>query len=411
MTFPLKTSRPFVWIIWALVSAFYAYQYILRIMPSIMAQDIMQQCQMNSVMFGQFSGIYYIGYALAHLPLGILLDRYGPKIMMSLCILLSVAGCIPFLFASSWVYPIIGRLLIGIGSSAAILGVFKIIRMTFETKHFSRMVSLSVAIGLIGAIYGGGPVSYLQDKIGFHAVIKLLAILGLGLAAITYWIIPHFQNKTTTTVKMDVKEVLTNRSVIMTCIFAGLMVGPLEGFADVWGTLFLKESYKMNGTIASSLPSMIFIGMCIGAPVLTFIADKVRNYLTVIMASGLAMLVCFIVILSTKLQVNALTMNFLIIGICSAYQILAIYKASTFVKDHLAGFTTAMANTIIMIFGYAFHSAIGSIVNKMGGIESPKALISGLSVIPIALFIGSIGFAYLLKKEKNKAKSFLQTGG
>ena len=140
-------SRIAAWSLLFIASLFYAYQYILRVMPNIMLSDITEQFNMGAATFGQFSGIYYIGYSLMHLPVGIMLDRYGPKKVMSGAILLSVAGLTPLIFASHWAYPIAGRLLIGVGSSAAILGVFKIIRMSFEEKLFPKMLSIAVTIG------------------------------------------------------------------------------------------------------------------------------------------------------------------------------------------------------------------------------------------------------------------------
>ncbi len=397
------------WAVWMLGSIFYAYQYILRVMPNIMIDDIMQQFHIGAATFGQFSGVYYLGYSLMHLPIGILLDRFGPKKVMTGCILLVVAGLMPLIFSDYWVYPILGRVLIGMGSSAAILGVFKIIRMTFSENRFSRMLSLSVTIGLIGAIYGGGPVSYMRDIFGYQTVIQLIAASGLALAAITYWIVPDVKNPPQSSIFSDIKEVLSNRRVLMSCLFAGLMVGPLEGFADVWSSIFLRQVYGFDSAIAASLPSLIFIGMCFGSPVLNFIAEKSKNFLATIVGAGIAMGACFFLFLSCQVASSLLTMSFLLIGVCSAYQILAIYKATTYVREHVAGLTTAVANMIIMIFGYAFHSAIGGIVNALGGPSTPAALISGIIVIPLALCIGTAGFGYLFAKERTEEKLYVSS--
>lgn len=405
MTSPLSKSRTIAWTVWIIASVFYAYQYILRVMPNIMLTDIMQQFNISATTFGQFSGFYYLGYSLLHLPIGIMLDRFGPRKVMSGCILMTVLGLMPLLFADYWIYPIAGRFLIGLGSSAAILGVFKIIRMTFSENRFSRMLSLSVTIGLIGAIYGGGPVSYLREAIGFHAVVQLLAAAGVLLAIATYWIIPEMKSTSQGTVLSNVKEVLSNKKVIWSCIFAGLMVGPLEGFADVWGTAFLKQVYGFEGTLAASLPSMIFIGMCFGAPALSFIAEKVGSYLATIIGAAIAMMVCFLLMLSWHMPSGALSLIFVLIGVCCAYQILAIYKASSYASEQVAGLTTAVANMIIMIFGYAFHTIIGGVVNAMGGANTPHALMFGVAVIPIALCLGACGFALLLIQEKRARKA------
>lgn len=408
-----SNSRTVAWTIWMIASVFYAYQYILRVMPNIMMDDIMEQFGMNAATFGQFSGIYYIGYSLMHLPVGIMLDRYGPKKIMTGCILLTTVGLMPLLFSDYWVYPIVGRLLIGIGASAAILGVFKIIRMTFSEELFPRMLSLSVTIGLIGAIYGGGPVSYMQDTFGYQTVIQGFVVLGLVLAITTYFIIPDIKQTSEGTVFSDVKEVLSNHKVIQSCVFAGLMVGTLEGFADVWGTAFFKQVYDFDGTIAASMPSMIYVGMCFGSPVLTLIADKVGSYLITIIGAGIAMAICFLMILFSHLDSGTLSVSLVLIGVCCAYQILAIYKTSTYVRLQVAGLTTAVANMIIMVFGYAFHAVIGWVVNVMGGTNSSNALIEGLSVIPIALSLGVVGFIWLFVKEValNKNKSSELAGG
>ncbi len=402
MTSTKSISRTIAWSMWIIASIFYAYQYILRVMPNIMLGDIMQQFNINAATFGQFSGIYYIGYSLMHLPIGLMFDRYGPRKIMTVCILLNILGLLPLIFAEHWVYPIAGRFLIGMGSSAAILGVFKIIRMSFNEQRFPQLLSFSVMIGLLGAIYGGGPVSYMRDAIGYEAVIQIFAGLGIALAVATYWIIPDVKEPSQSTVMSDIKEVMGNGRVVWSCIFAGMMVGPLEGFADVWGTVFLKQVYGFEGTLAASLPSMIFIGMCFGAPLLSLIAKKVDSYLATIIGAGITMTACFVCFIKLPLASSAISLSFTLIGICCAYQILAIYKASTYAREQVAGLTTAVANMIIMVFGYAFHTTIGGVVSALGGPTSPQALVSGLAVIPIALCIGTGGFILLLLKEKRE---------
>ena len=105
-------------------------------MPNVMLDEILEQFNIDTVIFGQMSGIYYIGYSLIHLPLGIAFDRFGPKIVLPICMALTSIGLAPLIFAESWIYPFMGRLLMGIGSSGAILGAFKIIRMGFKEEQF-----------------------------------------------------------------------------------------------------------------------------------------------------------------------------------------------------------------------------------------------------------------------------------
>ena len=404
-------SRSSAWAVWMVASIFYAYQYILRVMPNIMLDDIMQQFGIGAATFGQFSGVYYIGYSLMHLPIGIMLDRFGPRKVMTGCTLLTAIGMLPLVFTSHWIGPVVGRALVGMGSSAAILGVFKVIRMAFSEERFPRMLSISVTIGLIGAIYGGAPVDYMRETMGYEAVIKIFALVGIALAAVTYYLVPETQVSSKSTVSSDVKEVLSNGKVIWACIFAGLMVGPLEGFADVWGTLFFKQVYGFDGIVAASLPSMMFVGMCFGSPILTMVAEKMGCYLRPVVGAGVVMAVSFFVLLFGYLTPGIISASFFVVGVCCAYQILAIYKVSTYVREDVAGLATALANMIIMTFGYLFHGAIGAIVNMTGGTASGTALVCGITVIPVALCIGTVGFSYLSMREGTSQQNLVTSRG
>jgi predicted MFS family arabinose efflux permease len=400
----MSNTKKIVWSAWLIASIFYAYQNILRVMPNIMLTDIMQQFNIDAALYGQFSGAYYIGYCLIHLPIGIMLDRFGPKKVMTVCILLTVIGLLPIIFATHWIYPIIGRFLIGVGSSAAILGAFKIIRMTFKEEHFTRMLSFSVTIGLIGAIYGGVPVSYFSKVYGYETVVEVLAVMGVVFALITYMLVPESKEVHSISIMKDIKTVFSNPKVLLTCLFAGLMVGPMEGFADAWGSEFLKQVYCFDTQTANSLTSMIYIGMCF-APVLSRIAEKTNAYIETIAGAGILMCLSFIMLVMGMLNFISIMISLFIVGVCCAYQIIAIYKASTYVPEHVSGLTTAVANMIIMSFGYVFHSGIGLIIKHFSDIDAKTSYIYGVSIVPFALLIGVVGFIVLCSSDKNVAPS------
>lgn len=395
----MSTSRSLAWSVWLIGSIFYAYQYILRVMPNIMLTDIQQQFNMDAALFGQFSGAYYIGYCLMHLPIGIMLDRFGPRKIMTGCILLTVIGLLPIIFTEHWVYPVMGRVLIGIGSSAAILGAFKIIRMIFNEEHFTRMLSFSVTIGLIGALYGGVPVSYLCDSYGYKTVVGLFAFMGIVFAGVTYLIVPEMKSTHETSVMSDMKTVFTNGKVVLLCFLAGLMVGPMEGFADAWGSEFLKQVYGFEAKTANYLTSMIYMGMCF-APLLSRIAEKSGCYLGTIAGAGIMMFGVFAMLVMGVLTENSITVGLLVVGLCCAYQILAIYKASTYVSENVAGLTTAVANMIIMSFGYAFHSVIGIVIKIFSEAGDSVSFAYGIAVIPITLAVGTAGFLLISYQER-----------
>lgn len=112
------------------------------------------------------------------------------------------------------------------------------------------------------------------------------------------------------------------------------------------------------------------------------------------------MCLVFVALVAGTLTVTTITLSFVLVGMCCAYQILAIYKVSTYVPDNLAGLTTAIANMIIMTFGYGFHTVIGVVVNAYGGIRDANAFIYGIGVIPITLALGVTGILVLAYQDK-----------
>lgn len=408
----VKQKNSVAWFVWFLASFFYAYQYILRVLPNIMMPDIMQKYHIDAGVFGQYSGLYYLGYAGMHIPLGLMLDKYGPKKILPVCMILTVIGIIPMLVSDLWIYPILGRFLIGIGSSAAILGVFKVIRMTFSEQRFTRMLGFSVTIGLLGAIYGGQPINYMLNTLGYESVLKIIAALGLALACVTYWVVPAIATTAESTPAwQDIRSVLTNKKVLTICLLAGMMVGPLEGFADVWGKQYLITAYGLSDSLAATIPSLIFLGMCLGSTAMSLLAEKTKAYFEIIIVSALGMGSIFTILLLGYFSVTYMSVAFGFVGILCAYQILAIYKASTYVSDRLVSLTTAIANMIIMTFGYVFHSIIGKVINLFWDgsyynntpLYSVESFTFGLSIIPIGLILAATGFTIFFLRDKQQA--------
>lgn len=399
----------YAWFIWSVASFFYLFQYILRVSPSVMMPGIMQQFSITAADFGYFSAAYYLGYTLMHLPFGIMLDRYKISTIIAVAFAISVIGLVPLIYSDNWNYVIIGRFLVGAGSSGAILSIFKATSDFFPEHLFPRMLGSAVTIGLLGAIYGSTPVSKLSNEFGWQNIITIFIIVGLVISVLVY----IFKSKQVRSVSKadvigDLKIVFTNKRVIALALFSGFMVGPLEGFADVWAVPFLERVYGYSRDLATSLPTLIFIGMCIGSPLLPTIAEKYKISYPVVILCGIIMTLIFSILLWTRPDWIITTILFIVVGICCAYQILVIYINSRNVSPAHQSLVTALTNMIAMSFGSLFHISIGKIIHLCWegqmidkiAIYPTSSYIVSLSIIPIGLIIGVIGVC-LLKPHKN----------
>ncbi|WP_333023074.1 MFS transporter [Wolbachia endosymbiont of Pentidionis agamae] len=399
--------------IWLLVSLFYAYQYILRVIPNIIAPELITKFNISVADVGQFGGLYYIGYALAHIPVGLLLDRFGPKNVLPICIILTFTGTLPLIWFDSWFYSIFGRIIVGIGSSASAIGLFKVASMYFAKEKSARMASLSIVIGIIGAVYGGLPLDFLLDKFGWSYVIYVFSAFGCLLALSLFLITPNSSELINEKVNIrDLKNILCNKYIILVSLFGGFMVGPLEGFADGWVKTFLSEVHGITEDWASSISSVIFIGMGVGSFSLAYLLEKYNNaHYTIIISCSIIMIVSFLLLFFQINNIYIISVILFIVGFASGYQVVTTYKAISYVNTNLVGMTTAVANMIVMIFGYVFHVGIAKIIdfywdNKMVA-EKPvygsSLLIKAISIIPICLLIATFGFMWLKLQDKKKA--------
>ena len=402
-----KESTTYKWIIWLAIVAFYAYQYILRVLPNIAKSDIMNQFDLSAGQFGDYAGIYYLSYVGAHIPFGLLLDRYSIRYIIPFGVLLCVMGVLPMMWPHCPYYLIIiGRLLIGAGSAASVLGAFKIIRDNFLQRQFNLIFSITVTIGLLTVQNVGVIAHNIINSYGLVKFSLLLAIIGLFVALLIYLCATLGRHKlqqhiTQETVVGDIKQVVSSYKLIAVSLLAGCMLGPLEGFADAWGGSFLHVVYGINEASAVRISLLIFTGFAVGLPVVSYIADKTRLYYTIIVFCGLIMLLAFWFILIELCTPFIMHGLMLLIGFMSAYQILTLYKASTYVDSRQVGTATAIINMIVMSFGTIFHKAIGYVYDithdgKMLPNGTPEysvsSHISAISVIPAGLIIGIIGF-------------------
>ena len=396
---------------WFLVSMFYAYQYILRVIPNVIASISIEKFKISAIAFGQFSGLYYIGYTLAHIPIGIVLDKYGPKTVLPVCVVLTFAGLIPLLMSDVWLFAQIGRIITGIGSAGSALGLFKVANMYYGDK-FARMSGLSIIIGLVGAMYGGLPIVSLLDEFGWEALFLTFIIIGAVLALLLYLFMLPYEKvdviEDNSNLLSKIKLVVCNKQIIIISLLAGFMIGPLEGFADGWVTSFLRIVGGMSKETSALLPSTIFIGTCFGAFILPYMLENMKfDAWNLLIASALGMMVPFLLLYVNSSSVIFVTIIFFLVGFFSSYQIIATCKVLSYVNNNVVALATAVNNMIAMAFGYFFHTAISCVIDMLWDgkivdsepIYTKALMLKSMLFIPGGLFIGLLGFLYLKCKD------------
>lgn len=398
--------------VWLLVSFLYFYQYIFRVLPNVISSDLVAKFGIGVDMIGQFAGVYYIGYTLIHIPVGLALDHFRPNVIFAISALLVAIGTLPTAYSSNWVLSEIGRVFVGAGSASFILGAFKLIEVLYGLKLFGRMSGFTLAAGLTGAIYGGLPLRFMIDKFGWNATFGTATISWIGIAVLCLFLLPNKPSFPKEKGKEEslwhsLKAVSLNKTVVLSGILGGFMVGPLEGFVDAWAAVFLTSVQHLTINQASLVSSTMFIGTGLGMALNPLLLEYKLKTLDIVLICGFLMLIPMIAMMFIPMSMYVLIAAFIIIGLGCGYQVMLTVKIVTLMPDR-AALASAVLNMGIMIFGYFFHSAIATAIKTLSsnGFQTSypaDVMIKAIAIIPAFIVIGMIGF-WIMRNIEQKQK-------
>ncbi len=395
------------WVAWLLAAVFYGYQNVLRNIPNYFLLDMVDKYGVDPDMLGQYAGIYYIAYAGFHIPVGIMLDKYGPRYVVMGSILCTVLGVLPMILSDQWLMVYLGRILIGVGSSAAFIGLFKVIHLEFSEGKRAALLGIGATVGLLFPVIFSTIFATLRHELSLNFILYM----GVGLAVLSVIFLPiSHQQKSESSIINSLKLLWKHKIIFCIAMLGGIMIGPLEGFSDACGAMFIEQVYGVDHANAMVFQILILIGMAIGTSSIPYIAARTKQYYSIVILAAIVMTIAFVTLYLIQLPELLLALMLVIIGFFCAYQVIVIYKTASYVSEGLVGLVAAITNMIMMAFGFVFHTFIGrmllhlwdgTIVNN-APVFSAHSYVVALSIIPVGLALGGLGFCYIRVKTKEK---------
>jgi predicted MFS family arabinose efflux permease len=400
---------------WSLMCAFFFYQFVARVSPDVMAEDLQQYFNIEATQFGLLVGAFYAGYALMQIPSGVLLDLYGPRYIATALCLVCGAGVFLFSVAENWTTVLIGRFLVGVGAAGAFISTSKLIRMWFEEDKYSRIVGITVAVGLSGAMFGGVPLSYSVDLIGWKSTLLYLSMIGalISLSIFLFVKNPNGFKEDKEQGKIDFKatwEVMIENKILWIALFGALLSGPLYSFAGSWSKTYFGQVYGWGSQDAAAPGSIIYGGMVFGGPMIALLSERFHNYAKLIALSGLLMAAALFGIMYLKLPFAGVAIFLIIIGFFSAYQVLVFGMVTERTPQWLGGTMIGIVNMINMVSGIIYPIIFGNLLDAFWqGTMSGKvrfygeyAFNMGIFSLIAGLLIGAAGFYFIKYEDKAK---------
>lgn len=416
------------WLICSIGMLFYCYNYFLRVSPSAMQSDLMQGFHITAGQFGWLAGLYYFAYTPMQIPVGMIYDRFGARLVLFFACLTAVSGLGIFIMADTLTEASIGRFLIGLGSAFAYIGVLKLASIWLAPNRFATVAGLTTAFGMISAIFSEVYLTKFVETLGYKNALYTAFFIGIGLSLFILMFMrnrPKYQLAHQNEIAkkaipmsflqllQSLRVVLTNPQMWLIGIIGCLFYLPASVFLDLWGIPYLKAVYQLTPEEAAWVINMTFIGWIIAGPSIGALSDRIKKRrLPLLVSAVMATLLLSIVFYTSNLPMAALYFLFFFIGIfCGAHPLcFALGKENSPIA--ISGIAVAVTNTLIMIGGLIFQPVVGKLLDKHAvnvtlhngiPVYSTGDYTYALSVIPIGLVL-AIVLTFFLKETHCQAQ-------
>ena len=168
----------------------YFMSYAFRTINVVIAPDLVKDLGLNNADLGLLSSAYFIGFGATQIPLGLALDRFGPRITEAWVMTLAVVGALIFAIAEDFTTLVMARVLIGMGVSACLMAAFSGFRAWYATSQQGQLASAMLVCGTSGALASTWPVHLVTPYIGWRGVFLVMAALSFLAILILYYGLP-----------------------------------------------------------------------------------------------------------------------------------------------------------------------------------------------------------------------------
>lgn len=262
------------WIIFAVLALIYILVYFYRVSLAVVAGDISRELSLSPADLGRLSGILFYVYAVAQLPLGPLIDRFGGRLVISCCGILTTIGGGLFAAATTIETAMIARILLGVGTASVLMATFTIFSHWFTKQEFSRVSGLMVAVGNIGNLLGTVPLALAVGAFGWRTSFVVIAVLQGVVTVIVYAFVrdrPVVDTAAATNHRRAPwmfaawKEIFSRRDFLLLGMLSFFWYGNYLAVQGLWGGPYLMEILHLPRTEAGSMLMYTSIGFIVGS--------------------------------------------------------------------------------------------------------------------------------------------------
>ena len=174
-------------------AAGYYLSYVFRTVNAVVAPNLVADTGLGADELGFLTSMYLAAFAALQLPLGIMLDRFGPRRVEAALLVIAASGSLLFALSDGLLGLSFGRALIGAGVSCCMMASFKAFAMWFAPQRLPVIYACLLAFGALGAVSATVPVEWFLGLLDWRVLFMGLALFALAVSAAVFWIVPDHQ--------------------------------------------------------------------------------------------------------------------------------------------------------------------------------------------------------------------------
>jgi predicted MFS family arabinose efflux permease len=337
--------------------------------------------------------------AAIQIPLGIALDRFGPKRVVPVALAIAATGCLVFAVAGSGVALGVGRALIGMGMGAVLMGAMKTLSLTFDSDRYATAFGLLVGIGTAGGLASAAPLQLLVAGVGWRSAF-FIAAAAVALAAVLVWrFTPALEEHHTerSGLRATVLHIVKSPAFLRVAAFSVFMAGGLLSVRALWAGPYLGVVHGASDSVVGAALTAATIGMIIGYPVAGGASRRIGTG-RVVFAAAVPFLLCFIALalLPFGTPVWILVVLYFLFGFTGAPEVHLLTQAKELFPPALTGRATTLVNVVAIGSSFLLQWLFGVVIDLVSlgaggtvatGYRIAFGMIAALGAITMAIYL------------------------
>ena len=367
-------------VFWTLIAS-YIMVFFHRMVPGVVAADLMQAFQTSGAALGSLAATYFYIYTALQIPSGVLADTLGPRISVTLGGLVSGAGSILFGLAPDFATASWGRFLVGLGVSVVFIGLMKSNAVWFSERQYGRIGGLTLLLGNLGSIMAAGPLALLLVEVSWRSVFVSAGFVSIAFAVLTLILVrnrpedagfpslreqeglPSHPARDQHWLR-DLREVMTTRAVWPGFWVNFGLTGCFLAFAGLWAVPLMRDLHGLDRASASLYTTVTLAAFAIGAFKVGWISDRIGRRRPVIIAgTALSCLAWLALILLPWGPGWSGLLIFTLLGLTAGGNVVVYAAAKEVLPARVAGMAIALVNTGLFLGAAVMQPAFGWVLD------------------------------------------------